>query len=69
MVQKMIESKIEKLLQAKTVKPVKKDGKASFFLYVGNQVPNADQEMWDIYEKNKAEDGFLYIKYSEMDSF
>jgi hypothetical protein len=70
MVQKMIESKIEKLLQGKTTKEIKrKDGKATFFLYVGNNVPNGDQEMVEIYDKYKAEDGFLYIKYAEMDTF
>lgn len=49
MVQKMIENKIEKLLQGKTNKTIKKDGKATFFLYVGNHVPNADQSMVEIY--------------------
>lgn len=54
MVQKMIETKIEKLLQAKSAKSLKKDGKATFFLYVGNHVPNADQDMLEIYDKYKA---------------
>lgn len=69
MVQKMIESKIEKLQQAQSGKPLKKDGKSSFFLYVGSSVPNADQEMEDLYNKHHAEDGFLYIKYGEMEKF
>ena len=49
MVQKMIETKIEKLLQSKGGKAVKQEGKSTFFLYVGNQIPNADQEMSEIY--------------------
>lgn len=59
----MIESKIEKLQHAQTGRSLKKDGKSSFFLYVGNTVPNADQEMQEIYDKHHAEDGFLYIRY------
>jgi len=69
MVQRMIESKIENIIQIKSGKPMKKDGKNSFFLIVGSTVPNGDQKIAEIYEKCKAEDGFLYIKYGEMEKF
>lgn len=69
MVQKMIENKVTKLVEGQTGKPMKKDGKTSFFMYIGNSVPNADQQMSDIYNKYKNEDGFLYIRYGEMEKF
>ena len=70
----MIQNKVEKILEGESAK--KKDGKASFFLYINNQMPNqgkwecyVDQEMEEIYKKFKAEDGFVYIQYGEMETF
>jgi hypothetical protein len=60
---------VEKIIQSTSGKPMKKDGKSSFFLYVGSTIPNADQTIADVYEKYKADDGFLYIKYGEMEKF
>lgn len=43
MVLKIIKDKIEKLQKAETGKPLKNDGKSSFFLYVGSSIPHGDQ--------------------------
>lgn len=62
----MIVKAIESKSPAKTLK---KDGKSSFFLYVNNTIPHSEHVMADIYEKHKAQDGFLYITYGEMEKF
>lgn len=55
---------ITKAIESKSPgKGVKKDGKSSFFLYVGNTIPHSERLMSDVYEKHKAQDGFLYITY------
>lgn len=67
----MIEDLITKAVEEKTQgkQTLRKDGKSSFFLYVANNIPNADQVMLDVYQKYKNEDGFLYLLYGEMEKF
>lgn len=45
MVHKTIETKVTKLFEGQTGKPMKSDGKTSFFLYVGKTVPSPHQKM------------------------
>lgn len=68
-VQKMMEDMVSKLLVENSKNGLKKDGKGSFFLYLANTVPSADQVLSDLYNKHKNADGFLYLTYGELDSF
>lgn len=41
----------------------------ALFIFVGNIMPPTGENMAVIYEKNKDEDGFLYITYSGENTF
>ena len=45
------------------------DSKMCIFIYINNKIPLSNQEISQIYEKNKDEDGFLYIKYAGENTF
>lgn len=73
MVQKMIENKVNKAVQGKSCK---KTGKTAFILYAGKTIPhacthslNSEARMSEVCQKYRAPDGFLYLKYAEMERF
>lgn len=41
----------------------------SIFLFVKGKMPNNDEFIRDLYEKEKDRDGFLYIEYAEQETF
>lgn len=43
-------------------------GKNSFFIFIKGNLPNPESTMIQIYEKNKDEDGFLYMQYGDQES-
>ena len=45
------------------------DSKMGIFIYINNIIPNSNAKLQDLYNKNKSEDGFLYIKYSGENTF
>jgi len=63
MIQKTIESKLNNL---RSNCDVRRNSKHSYCLYVNNTLPHAESTMQDLYDRYKAEDGFLYIRYTEM---
>lgn len=45
------------------------DPKMAIFIYINNIIPNSNAKLQDLYNNNKDEDGFLYIKYSGENTF
>ena len=45
------------------------DSKMSIFIYINNKIPMTNSKIGEIYEDNKDEDGFLYIKYAGENTF
>lgn len=43
--------------------------KESIIFFINNTIPNTNASMLELYEKNKSEDNFLYIKYSSEEVF
>jgi GABA(A) receptor-associated protein len=41
----------------------------SLFLFINGKIPLMTLEMWELYEKECDNDGFLYIEYSVMETF
>tara|TARA_B100001250_G_C19240123_1_gene546141 strand:- start:87 stop:509 length:423 start_codon:yes stop_codon:yes gene_type:complete len=50
-------------------KRLKMRAERSLFLFVNEKLVRMSQTMVGIYDKNKDEDGFLYIKYCEESTF
>ena len=45
------------------------DSRLSIFIYINNKIPTSNSKLYEIYEENKDEDGFLYIKYAGENTF
>ena len=45
------------------------DSRMSIFIYINNKIPTSNSKLSQIYEENKDEDGFLYIKYAGENTF
>ena len=41
----------------------------AIFIYINNIIPNSNAKLQDLYNNNKDQDGFLYIKYSGENTF
>lgn len=50
-------------------KQMKVDSWKAIFLFVNNVLPSAGAKMSNIYETYKDEDGMLYMKYAEENTF
>eukprot|EP01117_Protostelium_nocturnum_P007280 TRINITY_DN2604_c0_g1_i1.p2 TRINITY_DN2604_c0_g1~~TRINITY_DN2604_c0_g1_i1.p2 ORF type:complete len:122 (-),score=38.60 TRINITY_DN2604_c0_g1_i1:145-510(-) len=50
-------------------KQIKLNPDQAIFLFVNDTIPATGQLMSQIYEKNKDEDGFLYVTYSGENTF
>jgi|TARA_B110000027_G_C15843961_1_gene179675 GABA(A) receptor-associated protein len=45
------------------------DSKMSIFIFINNKIPTSNIKISEIYEENKDDDGFLYIKYAGENTF
>lgn len=50
-------------------KRIKLEPQQALFLFINNTVPMMSCLVKELYEKNKDEDGFLYINYAEENTF
>jgi GABA(A) receptor-associated protein len=50
-------------------KKITLDAKMSIFIYINNVIPMSTTTLDEIYENNKDDDGFLYIKYACENTF
>ena len=41
----------------------------AIFIFVGNKIPNVSDQICNLYENDKDEDGFLYMKYTFENTF
>lgn len=41
----------------------------ALFMYIGNSFPTTSSLLWDLYNKHKDEDGFLYVQYTGENTF
>lgn len=50
-------------------KRLKLDSEKAIFLFINGQIPTNSHNICDLYDKNKDEDGFLYVTYSLENTF
>lgn len=50
-------------------KRLKLDAEKSMFIFVNGQIPTNSHMICDLYDKNKDEDGFLYVTYALENTF
>ena len=50
-------------------KRIKLDASKALFIFINNSLPATSELLDNLYEKNKDEDGFLYIFYSGENTF
>lgn len=50
-------------------KNIKLDPSKALFLMTNNKILNNNKSLYDAYEENKSEDGFLYIYYTSENTF
>lgn len=50
-------------------KRIKLDSDRALFMFVNQVIPQSSAALVDVYEKNKDEDGFLYVTYSGEQTF
>lgn len=50
-------------------KNIKLDSSKALFLMTNNKILNNNKSLYDAYEENKSEDGFLYIYYTSENTF
>lgn len=50
-------------------KRIKLDSQKALFIFINNKLPVTSDLLKNVYEKDKDEDGFLYINYSGENTF
>ena len=50
-------------------KRIKLDSQKALFIFIDNKLPITSELLTSVYEKNKDEDGFLYVTYSGENTF
>ena len=50
-------------------KRIKLDSQKALFIFINNKLPITSELLTSIYEKEKDEDGFLYITYASENTF